>query len=277
MKAVLRISLVAVTAASLAACVSSGSDKGNDSTADSSTSTSDSSSTTATTSTTGSGGASSTDTSSSTTGSGGSGGCVVMTSPLIADFEGYDGSTALDMWNWSFNDDGLGFGGFWLHSDEIDDTGTQAADGEYTLNFIAGYMSTYAANGQDPNADSWGGGIAMYTSCLDATAYTGIQFMIQGSDPRSTFDMSITVEGDQSFASGDLDLPADWAQVQVAFADMAPSDDNDASATSTNGNGIIAIVFSSHLNWVPDPNATDGSYIAEPGAFQLTVDDISFY
>lgn len=275
MKAYLRLSILALTSASLFACVSSSDDSGDDSTTGSSTNTSG-----ATSTTTGSGGAASSstttdDSSTSTTGSGGSGGgvdCttpVVMTTPLIADFEDYDGATAGVDWTWSFNEDGLGFAGFWEHTDE-----DPVAD--YTLNFIAGANdSTYAISGQDPEADEWGGGIAMYTSCLDASAYTGIQFMVKGSTPAGTFDVSITTEGDQSFSSGAVDMSEDWTQIQVAFADMEPGEDNTVS--STTGTGIGAIVFSAHLIWMQDPNATDGSWIPEPGAFEVTVDDLSFY
>jgi hypothetical protein len=102
--------------------------------------------------------------------------------------------------------------------------------------------------------------------------------MAMGSTPLGSFDVTINTEdaaGEQSFSRNPLTVPADWTELQAAFADMTPGENN--TVMSTNGVGIISIVFSAHLVWVEDIEAGDGSYIPEPGPFELTIDDISFY
>jgi len=264
MKAVLGFSILALTSTGLFGCVSESSSDGDSGSGGSGSTTDTSATSTSTTDTSA--------TSTSTTGSGGSGECVVMTTPLIGDFEGYDGAMDAVDYTWSFNEDGLGFGGFWLHTDEADENGDVPSGGGYSLTFIAGSGSTYAISGQDTEADMWGGGIAIYTSCLDASAYTGIQFMAKGSTPAGTFNLSIATEGEQGFSSSNLTTPDDWEQLQVSFASM--SADEGTTATSTNGTGILAIVFNSHLIWVEDDS---GNWNPTPGPFELTIDDLSFY
>ena len=175
-------------------------------------------------------------------------------------------------WGWDFNgaEDGTGvvYAGFWEHTDEDPVS-------EYTLSFVAGADgSTYAISGQDPNSDAWGGGVALYLSCLDASAYTGVQFMFKGSTPNGTYGVSIVAEGDVAFSTADLTVPEDWTLVQLAWSDFTP----DEGSAALTGSQMGSLTFNAHLVWMPDPNdATGATWIPEPGPFEITVDDISFY
>jgi hypothetical protein len=188
---------------------------------------------------------------------------------VISDFEDYDGATEAVDWTFSFNEDGAGFAGFWAHTDE-----DPVAD--YTLSFVAGANdSTYALSAQDPEAAEWGGGIAFYLSCLDASAYSGIEFMVKGSTPAGSFNVSIVGENAQAFSTGDLTISSDWTALQVPWSSFTP--DAGSTATSTNGGGIGSLTFNAHLMWALDPEATEETWVATPGPFELTIDDLAFY
>ncbi len=264
----LHLTLPLAVACGLNACVSSDSDDPADSDNGTtgtieSTTTSGSSSTTST----GSGGASSTAT--STSGAGGSDDIdcsapSVVTSPLITDFESYDGATDAASWEFNFNGDEDAVGAIYGGVFELED-GT----GAYSLGFVTGADdSMWALSAQNDSAEDWGGGIGFWHGCMDASSYTGIQFMAKGSTPVGTAGMALEMPGGVS-VSAKFDVPADWELVQLPFT-MFSNDDGD----TTNGSQIGAMSFSAHMVYM---QVSPDEWVPEPGAFELTIDDLSFY
>ncbi len=243
----------------LSACVSSETD---DPAADSQAS-SESSSSNASNS--GSGG-SSASTSSETNTTGSEPDCSAaptISTPLITDFETYDGDTPADEWNFSFNGED-GMGAVYAGPFELEDS-----TGDYSLTFVTGADgSTWALSAQNSMVEDWGGGIGLWMGCFDASSYTGVEFMIKGSSPPGSGEVSLGLSGDISVSSK-FDMPADWTLMQVPFTNFR----NDAGGT-TNGSGIIRMSFQAHMTYVQD---STGEWVPEPGEFEIAIDNLGFY
>lgn len=246
-----------VFAAALNACVSSDTDD---------PSAAQDTSTTTGTNTTG-GGASSASTSSETSTTSSEPDCSAaptISTPLITDFETYDGDTDAAAWEFNFNGDEEGMGAVYAGPFELKDS-----TGDYSLTFVDGADgSSWALSAQNSMAADWGGGIGLWMGCLDASSYTGVQFMVKGSTPAGSGEVSLGFTGDISL-SVKFDVPADWTLVQFTFADFT----NDASGT-TNGSGIIRMSFQAHMIYVQD---STGEWVPEPGEFEVAIDNLGFY
>jgi hypothetical protein len=187
---------------------------------------------------------------------------TVVTTAFITDFEGYDGGSA-DTYEFNFNGDEEGNGAVYAGLFLLDDE-----SGSYSLEFIDGADgSQYALSAQNPAASEWGGGFGVWHGCMDASSFTGIQFMAKGSTPAGTGDVTISMANDLS-ATAAFNVPADWTLVQLPFSDF--------EGDAVDGSEVGALAFAIHLIWVPsseDPN----EWVPEEGPFELTIDDLSFY
>lgn len=251
----------------LSACVSSESDEPAGDSSGSGGSSSTTTTTTAASNTTNTSSTSSDTT--STTGGGGTDevSCdekTTITQPMITDFETYDGATDAASWEFNFNGDADGVGAVYAGPFELKD-GT----GDYSLSFVAGADgSTWALSAQNDSAADWGGGIGFWMGCADASSYTGISFMLKGSTPAGTAGMAIELPGDVSLSS-EFPVSADWTLVQLPFTGFT-----DDAGNTTDGSQIGAMSFSAHMKYVQDETM---EWVPEPGAFEVTIDNLSFY
>ncbi len=197
---------------------------------------------------------------------------TVVTDAEITNFDGYAGGAA-DTYEFNFNGDADGEGAIYGGLFPLDDK-----TGDYTLEFVEGADgSGYAVSAHDSAAgstpDGWGGGFGMWHGCMDASAYEGIQFMIMGSTPTGTAEVAIRLPDNESVVY-DFSVPDDWTLLQVPF-DSFVGGDGSPSAT-TDGSEVGALAFAAHLEWVPSEDDSD-VWVPSQGAFEITVDDLSFY
>lgn len=186
---------------------------------------------------------------------------------LITDFESYAGEAVKDA-VFTFNSNAEGLGTISLGVFAVDDM-----TGSYTLDFVPGAGgSAYAVNVHNPAASAWGGAIGIWHGCMDASAFTGIQFMAKGSTPATTADISIEMSSTESVTTK-FDVPADWALVQLPFAGFA---NEKMPALKLDGGRIGAIAFGTHLIWMPSAADPD-TWVPSEGEIDLTIDELSFY
>jgi hypothetical protein len=216
---------------------------------------------------------------------------TVVTTPLITDFESYDGATAVDQWDFSFNGDAspvyAGPYGF--------DDGT----GEFFFGMVAGNNSNYGISISNTGASEWGGGFGFWMGCVDASGYSGITFWVRGSTPTGKANVSLAMEETNppdeddpagggtcidtgtddkecSGPSAEFDLTDTWTQIQISWSSFDPGMAAAGVSVPATGDNIAGISFNSQLRWIEDPNSP-GTWIAELGAYELVVDDLSFY
>src|SRR5690606_6026574 len=128
--------------------------------------------------------------------------------------------------------------------------------GAYTLSFVSGANdSSWALSFANDSATDWGGGVGFWHGCMDASSFTGIQFMMRGSTPAGTAGMSLELPNEVSVSS-EFEVPADWAQVQLPFTSFTSM-----TADTTNGSQIGAMSFSAHMVYVQD---SMGEWVPEP-------------
>jgi hypothetical protein len=211
---------------------------------------------------------------------------ITMASPLIADFEGYDGTTAATAWGWAFNaaagTANAVYAGLY---DSNDGTGSPV------LAIVApGYnASKYTAKISNTQASAWGGQLGMWMGCVDASAYQGISFWVQGTVPGNSATMTLATEataapdttgygggtcttGTCAPASITFPVSSTWSQVLVAWATFTPGTANGGNVTTT-GNGITGLSWNAGLSWAA---IGDGGYAPTPAAYDLSVDDVQF-
>jgi hypothetical protein len=209
---------------------------------------------------------------------------VIVTSPLVADFEGYDGTTAPTSWGWAFNapagNANAVYAGLYNSND-----GTGSP-----LMTIAGpgYSSSkYAASISNTRATGWGAQLGMWMGCIDASAYQGISFWVQGSIPTPTATMTMASEatsapdstgygggtctsGTCNPASITFPVTSSWTQVLVPWGTFTPGTANGGNTTTT-GNGITGLSFNVGLAYAA---IGDGGYAATPAAYNLSIDNV---
>ena len=211
---------------------------------------------------------------------------ATASSPLVADFEGYDGTTAANSWGWAFNgapgSTTAVYAGLY---DSNDGTGSP-------LMSIAGpgyNASKYAATISNTQATKWGGQLGMWMGCIDASAYQGISFYVQGTVPGGSATMTLATEattapdttdpngggtcttGTCAVASITFPVTSTWSQVLVPWATFTAGTANGASVT-TDGNGITGLSWNAGLTYGAAPG--DAGYAPVPAAYNLSVDNV---
>jgi endo-1,4-beta-xylanase len=155
----------------------------------------------------------------------------------------------------------------------------------------------YALQFSNTNAANWGGLLMLYfpgasatSSCLDASAYTGVEFSIKGSVPSGKFGVSLNMldtmastdgglcdsatESDCKNATVELPLPADpetWTQVRVPWSALTPGVGDDSACIPVTGQNVARLVIQPFMNYPPP------DYAYEPGPYSIAVDDLKFY
>ncbi len=191
---------------------------------------------------------------------------AVMRSPLIAAFDDWNGEPDLYRWRFVFNKESAGVpvtGTFGFYSDRT---------GDFSLDMVQGMGARgYAVSATNSNASSWGGGVQLLLHCVDASAYTGLQFSIKGFSPRNGGQFEVSVAETVLDTEYKKELPltgSSWTRCNVPFKDLKNGNE------SFSGRHIVGVRFSSQLNWVPI-SATD--YGPDPSRIEITVDSVGFY
>ena len=213
---------------------------------------------------------------------------TVVNTPLVADFESYDGKTAIDAWGWAFNATGGSSNAVYAGLYQSNDgTGSPQMG-------IAGpgnNASKYAASFSNTQASKYGGQLGMWMGCVDASAYQGVSFWVQGSTPTNKATMTVATESttapDKVDAKGggtcttepctqasvDFDVTSSWKQVLIEWGTFKPGAANGADVKLT-GAEVTGLSWNAGLLWAAA--AGDAGYAPVPGAYNVSIDDVQF-
>ena len=112
-------------------------------------------------------------------------------SAQLVNFDTYDGTTPPTSWGFAFNAPpgapNAVYAGFYEYDDG---TGTPLL----SMPTPGANASKYAIGISNPKASGWGGALGMWLGCIDASAYQGISFWVQGTSPTGKASMSFTTE-----------------------------------------------------------------------------------
>ena len=213
---------------------------------------------------------------------------TIITNPLLADFETYDGTASAATWGWAFNAPagtaGTVYAGFYNSNDG---TGTPV------LGLVnPGYGSSkYAASISNVQASGWGGLLGIWMGCIDASAYQGIAFWVQGTAPTGGANFTLATETTSAPDSTDshgggtctttpcagptiqFPVTSSWTQVLVPWSTFTAGQANGATVATT-GNGITGMSFAVSTNYTCD--SAGKNCVPAPGAYNLAVDNIQF-
>jgi hypothetical protein len=226
-----------------------------------------------------------------------------VTTPLLTDFETYDGvMPAFDTGSWTFQI-GTAYAGLYPLS-ENSPVGSTTLSPTYLLNFAPGASaSMWAAHAANTATADWGGGIGLWiggtpATCINATAYAGLTFWVKGTSPTGMMNVSLTTEDtsppdatdprkggtcDPPPASGTCTAPsvsvappADWMQITLPWGMFTAGVGASGVAVPATGDKITGLSISANVTYVANPADDGGTYIPEPGAFDLSIDDLGF-
>ena len=131
----------------------------------------------------------------------------------------------------------------------------------------------------------------MWMGCIDASAYEGISFWVQGAVPGNTATLTLATEAtappDKTDANGGgtctsgtcavakvtFPVTSTWSQVLVQWNTFTPGTANGANVTTT-GSDIIGMSWNAGLTYTAAPG--DAGYAAVPGAYNLSIDNVQF-
>jgi hypothetical protein len=234
---------------------------------------------------------------------GGSGGGVMMPlcttkvaaqTPLIADFEGYDGVIAPADYHWTFGGAAAGQLGVNAGAYIFGDMTAEPA-----LTLLAGHGGNYGLTASVTNASGWGMGFGFYVldqsyapACIDASAYKGITMWVRGSVPTETFSFTVTMSQAALTSAGGsctgtddtsckaptasaLPISMTWTQVDILWADLIGGLSGPATPLAANGDNITGFGFSANLKFEPESEGSE-TYVPVPGDVTVVVDDIAF-
>ncbi len=215
-----------------------------------------------------------------------------LTTPLLTDFESYDGTTAAGSWSFSFN-------GAWPDALYAGPYADGDGTGNYSLGFVSGADgSTWAIDASNTTqATAWGGGLGIWMNCIDASSYSGVSFYARGSTPTGNISVAIIMEdttppyptnpagGGTCVISppstgcqpplAKVALSADWTLVQIPWASFTGGMGLAGSAVAATGARIIGLLMIALYNW-QDPSGT-GTWTPVPAPFEIQIDDVGFY
>ena len=213
-----------------------------------------------------------------------------LTTPLITNFENYDGATPAGMWGTAFGP-GTVYAGPFMVSDM---TGTPF------LGMVGGAnTSNYAVSFSNPAASSWGGALGFWMGCVNASSFQGLSFWLRGAMPTGMMSVSLVQENTEVPAADpagggtcvrnvDTDCKApsaavavtpDWTLIQIPWAQFLGGVGSAGAAVTVNGDNIAGLNFGAQLMyvWTPDPSGDGGTSSPAPGAVEIVIDELGFY
>jgi hypothetical protein len=215
---------------------------------------------------------------------------VTLASPALADFESYNGTDSIDMWGFSLPaTPGVVYAGPYKWDD---------ATGTPSIAMTTGRESKYALSTSNPQATAYGGGLGIWMSCIDASAYAGISLWVRGETPTDTAYMTLAMEETSAPAETDpaeggtcvavaeadceaphVDIPvtATWTQLLIPWASFTPGVAANGSEVPVDGHNLAGLGFGISLAYVAEnPDDPDTEYVPTPGAYSFEIDDIAF-
>lgn len=187
-------------------------------------------------------------------------------SPLITDFETMTVATGTYMF-----DGGAMTGGTYIYTDPLS---TPASTSALSLGEGHAAASTKALVGKISNP-TWGGGMGLWFSCQDASAYKGVTFWARGSSPAGPVKLNLTVNEALKVAEGGpcaeepctrpyvtFEITDEWTQQTFAWADFTAG-----AAGTTPIPGNADTLYGLDFGLTNDNMARD---------LELAVDDFSF-
>jgi hypothetical protein len=218
---------------------------------------------------------------------------TVVTSPLFADFEDYDGTADLAEWGFAFNapagEEGAVYAGPYFYDDE---TGTP------TQSMTTGHDSEYAVATANPNSTEFGGGMGFWMSCIDLSAYEGISLWVRGTTPTGTAHFTLAMEetsapleedpagggtceatADDDCAAAGVEIPvtSTWTELLIPWVSFTGGVAAGGTPVTVDGHNITGMNFNISLTYVPsDPDDPEGEYVPAAGGYDLQLDDIQF-
>ncbi len=216
---------------------------------------------------------------------------LAVTKPGIANFDGYDGASALSTWSFPLGGDATSniYAGTFGYGDRPNGL-------PETFAMVDGNSSKYALEIADTASAVYGGGMGLWISeCLNATNFSGISFWVRGSAPTGQAKFTILMQettpatpskvGSKAGTCQGTDTTCvhptymftvtdTWTQIQIPWASFTAGN---AAGTPVkpDGRNIWQIQFDIGLNWVtPDGGS---AAVPVPGAYKLDVDTLTFY
>lgn len=211
---------------------------------------------------------------------------TAIVQPLIADWESYDGTSALDSWGFAFNaasgDEAAVYAGPYTYDD---------GSGTPTMSMVTGHESDYSISLANAQATEWGGAVGLWMSCVDASEFDGVSFWVRGDAPTGTATLTLAMEdtaepdavdpagggtclADCTSAQVEFPVTTAWTEMKIPWGSFAPGTAGGAPVPVT-GDNITGFAWQVSLAYMADP-ADDTSYIPAPSAYGLEIDDIRF-
>jgi len=220
-----------------------------------------------------------------------SGNCTAVSAPAIADFDDYAPGTSAGAYTYQVG----GKLGAILHID--DGSGSNGGTSVISTEMVTGEGNAgYAVQIADSNAVNWGGILLFYfpsgttPTCLNAPAYTGVEFSIKGSAPSGKIAVNLgmldtiavadhglcdnATAADCKNANIEWPLPSDpaaWAHVQVPWSAFTPGIGSGRACVPVTGQNIVQLAIQPLMSYPPP------DYTLAPGPYTIAVDNVRFY
>jgi hypothetical protein len=219
---------------------------------------------------------------------------VTVMNPVITDFETYTGTTDIAQYVFPFGGGTVArYGGPYAYSGVF----TTTAVANYMLLAAAGHAGLWAIAFSATNESVWGGAVAFWLNCVNASAYRGVSFWARGQVPRGLVSVTLDTEDTRvpdpvnpaaggtcpgtdttclAPVAADLPVGLDWTQVTILWPQFVGGLRGPA-AYIPGGDNIVGLAFTAGLNYVANP--IDGglpAYVPVPADIRLDIDDIAF-
>jgi hypothetical protein len=217
--------------------------------------------------------------------------------PVLINFDTYNGSTLAQNYAEAFGGATAGSGTAYAGPYAFSGGG---ADGgvDYTLSMVTGRTGGLTDAGlQDWGLDLaltdeavWGGGVGIWMTCANASAFKGISFWARGQIPGNSVTVALAIADTAPVSAGgtcvgtctapQVNLPLDglvWTQVTVPWASFAGGVASGVAYTPT-GNNLAGLTFSVSLAYGEVDAGPDGAaiYGPVPANIDFQLDDIEF-
>jgi len=213
---------------------------------------------------------------------------VTAASTQIADFENFNGTTAIDKYAFAFGGAVNGTAGVYGGP-----YGYAGGTDMVSLAILAGHAGNYGLTESTMNATNWGQGLGFWMGCVNASAYKGVTFWVRGTVPSGVFSFSLNMDSttlpdamnaaaggtcpgtaDTCKAPSKSDIPigVDWTQVSILWADLAGGLSG-ATPVVANGDNVTGFTLLMALTYTGNE---DAGYSAVPGDISFAIDDIAF-